>query len=252
MQTTTEKLLQRALSLVQRLQGLGKSETYKYEVCPGVSFNVRRDYTDRFIIDEVFKLAVYGDVVKDASVIVDLGANIGAFSIYAATKATNAIVYSVEPEPANFATLQENVTLNNLDNVHLLNAAMGSRDGNVQLYTSNDNSGAHTLLRDQGGETVNVKSKRFETFMVEQSLATIDVLKIDVEGLEYEILDSITTETFAKIKSLLIEFHDLMGHGRHYTEIVNLLEKNGFTAEVHTPWWMAKFFKQGTIIARKG
>src|SRR4030095_3908102 len=88
---------------------------------------------DLYIINEVWLDDVYtsslGFSIRDGWVIVDIGGHKGIFSIFAATRAKNVMVYPCEPAPANFAQLSYNIQQNELSNVRMFNIAVSGRDG---------------------------------------------------------------------------------------------------------------------------
>jgi len=116
--------------------------------------------------------------IHEAKKIVDVGANIGVFTVLAARRFPNAKVYAIEPEVENFALLQENIRLNNLSNVTLLQKAVAKEKGTARLYLGAPDS--HSLYGSGVYEEV-------ETVLL-SDFGDIDVLKIDAEGVERDIL----------------------------------------------------------------
>lgn len=100
----------------------------------GSKFRIRPKTSDRATINEVFIAKPYTPdesfAIGEGDHILDIGANIGAFTVYAARIAKEeGIVYGVEPVASNFSVLEENVKLNDLQNVRLLRAAVGGHKG---------------------------------------------------------------------------------------------------------------------------
>jgi predicted RNA methylase len=91
----------------------------------GVRILVRRRSSDRFVVHEVFKRKVYGEPPQ--GVVVDLGANIGSFSLYTARNATQ--VFAFEPESSNFEQLQKNIKLNHTLPIQIFKKAAGGQSG---------------------------------------------------------------------------------------------------------------------------
>jgi len=139
---------------------------------------------------------------EEAPLILDIGANLGAYSIPIAKEIAESggLVYSYEPQRIIYYQLCGNVFLNRLENVHAFNMAIGDRDGSVMIpsidYSKSKNIGAFTL--DQQGvaknEAIAVKAgDRANTVPI----ARLDsltfpkpptLIKIDVEGLELQVL----------------------------------------------------------------
>lgn len=137
---------------------------------------------------------------------IDVGANIGFYSIWAALRLGSAgRVYSFEPNPKAYSYLRRNVELNNLENINLHQVALGASEGTVQLETRFDDLALSRVVRSATGtEVVNVPSKRLDTCFSETEKAKIKFIKIDAEGAEPEILQGGET-ILEKRPDLLVE-----------------------------------------------
>ena len=92
---------------------------------------------ERWIVEEVFarhSYTQYGLDIGRNDTVVDIGAHIWIFTIYAAKKAVNGIVLAYEPIPENFKRLKINVTLNDLRNVLPFNMGVASKEGKRIFY----------------------------------------------------------------------------------------------------------------------
>ena len=173
-----------------------------------------------------------GFVIAKDMIVIDVGANQGFFSLYAASK--GAIVYAIEPCSDNFAVLQENVSTNGVDNqVKLLNAAVTGRTGKIPLFVGLDASGqilsgtVSTCNDNRGGKKVQareVESVTLDFLLDELHIGRCDFLKMDCEGAEYEILRKTSRASFRKIARMSIECHSNRMH-----EAAAILKKAGFT-----------------------
>ena len=115
------------------------------------------------------------------AVVVDVGANIGWYTLRAARRAKK--VYAFEPEPTNYELLQKAVRANGFSNVELEKLIVGDTDGETDLFLSID-AGRHSTVR-KSGRKITVKCTTLDSFLPTQ---TIDVLKVDVEGAESRVL----------------------------------------------------------------
>lgn len=123
--------------------------------------------------------------VKAKDCVVDVGANIGYYTLLMAKQ--RAIVHSFEPEPKNFALLKKNVELNNFTNVILYNKAVSNANGISKFVLSDFDTGQHKLGNSKlGTRTINVDTTTIE-------LEHIDFAKIDVEGAELLVLKGMKT-----------------------------------------------------------
>lgn len=130
-------------------------------------------------------------LIGKGSTVVDVGANIGFFTLLAARLVgEKGIVLSFEPEPASFSLLTKSVERNNFDNVKLFQRCISNLDGQRQLHLSvTHNKGLHSIATDLGGPSIPVQSVRLDTVASGLRIGSIDLLKIDVEGAEPEVLE---------------------------------------------------------------
>jgi FkbM family methyltransferase len=162
----------------------------------------RTDVADVDIIREVILEDEY-DVgsIRPGDVVVDIGAQIGSFTLLAARRARR--VYSYEPAPGNYSQLRRNVALNRLENVESFNEAVTATDGAVRLFESGTNQGAHSII--QEGEGVEVASVSLKS--VVERAGAINLLKMDCEGAEYPIILDSPPDCFERIDRILMELH---------------------------------------------
>jgi FkbM family methyltransferase len=180
---------------------------------------------------EKFKTSKIVQSLSSDSICIDLGANIGDITQVFADK--GAEVYSFEPNPAAFTKLQERFALSS--KVHLFNKAVASKDGKARLfmykYNSDDSvfwSQGASLFEskddiDQNNfvevEVINILA--FLKDLCEKKSSPIDVLKMDIEGAEYEILlNMIELNLCHNIRHILVETHE-----RHIPELIPISEK---------------------------
>lgn len=218
-------------------------------------FKIRANTSDRLIISEVWELREYNDssnlAIKPDYKVVVIGAQIGVYTVLAAKKAHRGKVYSYEPFSESFALLKENVALNNLKNVRVFNMAVSGSPGKNILYVSQSNTGAHSLFPDPGKRKVEVKTTTLDKVISENKLKAIDLLKIDVEGSEYEIILGASDKTLGKIKRIIMEYHDHIVPGMKHTMIMDRLKKAGFEVKDKGYFMQRELLKTGFIEAIK-
>lgn len=124
-------------------------------------------------------------------VFVDVGANIGYFSILAsrAVGKTGAVV-AIEASPRIHAMLVDDLALNEATNVRALNVAISDREGTADIYAGpEDNRGATSLLQQRGGRyEARVRTAPLIGLLEPAELARVRFIKIDVEGVELAVL----------------------------------------------------------------
>src|SRR5271154_5377285 len=116
-----------------------KRQPYQIKLRNGLQFHVRSGTTDKGVLVEIFLLEVYKPAlryIKDAELVIDIGAQIGAFSLYAHNANPKPKILSFEPCTANFASLETNLKLNHADNVQPYHRAVVSETREVKLFIS--------------------------------------------------------------------------------------------------------------------
>jgi FkbM family methyltransferase len=133
-------------------------------------------------------------LVRSDRAVIDVGANIGWFTLVAASKLKGkGLVYSFEPEPTNFSLLNSSVARNHLPNVKLVKKCVSDTNQNRCLfYGRRDNPGSHSIVRDMGWGAIEVQSVTLDFFSVENHISRIGLLKIDVEGAEPNVMQGAT------------------------------------------------------------
>ena len=220
----------------------------------GAQFKVRVNTPDAMVIWEIWRAKVYDDKripISAGDVVVDMGAHIGAFAVRAARLAHHGQVYAYEASIKNYDLLTENRQLNELENLYIENSAVSNQRGLMALYTPANNSILGSLLQDTSSFMEMVQSITFSDIIAEHALAQIDFLKVDVEGAEFDILLACSAETFAKIRRMVIEYHEFEGDERTHRDLTDLLVSHGFKVVVEKaifpqPHWF------GTRITRLG
>jgi len=151
--------------------------------------NYRQD--DKFIgqriaLDkyEKYETAMIRSQVNKDSVVIDVGANIGYYTLLLAKFAKK--VYAFEPDTENFEILKKNVEENNLKNVVLVNKAVGEKSYKGYLIKDKENFGNHKFNPSKSpfdkGDLISCIS--LDTYIKEK----IDLIKIDVQGYEPKVL----------------------------------------------------------------
>jgi FkbM family methyltransferase len=151
------------------------------------------------------------EIQRDDTVI-DVGANIGAFAIYAATRAPDVKVYSFEPFPSNFACLRKNVEDSGLSNVQVFQQAVAGSSGHRPLFIEPGNYMFHSLLCEQAIDGSKrhhemVECTTLDEIFTAHRIKRCQVLKLDCEGAELEILENSSPETLKRVSKIVGEYH---------------------------------------------
>jgi len=201
----------------------------------GVSLEAPEDVNLLSVVREVFFRRYYtprGFEIGERDVVVDIGANIGAFTVYAALR-TRRRVLAVEPHPENLRYLERNLRANGCESAEVAACALTDRDGPVTLQLS-PNGACHQLSDRAFASTrgsIEVPAQRLETVLEQRGLERIDLLKLDCEGAEGQILGSASPECLARIRRVALEFHDDASPLSH-AELAALLGRSGFATRL--------------------
>lgn len=158
------------------------------------------------------KMGLFRRCVKQGMVVVDVGANLGDFTLVAA-KATGpeGKVVAIEPDPQNIGWLTKSVERNGFKNVEIRQEALSASEALAPLFLS-DVSGWHTLNVGQVPMSaerppITVQTRPLDTLMLDR----LDVVKIDVEGAEYDVLCGAKQHLQRFHPLLFVDLHASMG-----------------------------------------
>ena len=143
-------------------------------------------------------------------------------------------IHAFEPHPHAFRLLERNVEANGWDHVHARRAAVSDHDGEAAFYF-HKNRGAlvNSLHASRGGpQRMIVETQRLSTLLT--TLDRVDVVKIDVEGAEWDILaDLCATDTLGRPSRYIIEYHHQVGgDSPRLTAFLRPFEEAGFRYQV--------------------
>lgn len=192
--------------MIERLIKTSQGQEYKYQSeHPDVQawFNNTENYTD-IILKQINEDRMYDPIFagRGDMVVLDLGANCGLFSLYAADSCKKLI--SVEPTPTTFAVLQEIVK--DHDNITPLQLAIGPHNEMISFYI-NENSTTNSML-DRNGTETKVQCMTLETLLHMQNLDHVDFIKCDIEGSEMQALTDATLGPIAdRVDFWFVEVH---------------------------------------------
>lgn len=174
--------------------------------------------TDEIVIREMFVENVYqvfpGDL-EDTGVVIDIGGNIGAFSVFAVANGAKT-VHAFEPDTLNYGVLQANIAANGLgDVIHPHRLGVSREGGTFELRQGQGASfltGAKTIVGEAARQLPHAGTEMVETISLERAFGLVgspycDVLKIDCEGSEYDIIEGATPDVLNKARYIVMEFH---------------------------------------------
>jgi FkbM family methyltransferase len=183
----------------------------------GFKFFIRKGGDELFICNPLWEEEVrkYFQPDKD-DIVIDVGAHTGTYAIRLAKKAK--LVIAVEPHPSTFQVLKYNIKLNCLDNVLAVNVGLGKKNG--IMYIDDKKGYGLTKLRNVGKKIVKVYT--LDSLMSNFKIHKLDWLKIDTEGMEYDILQGASKTLHFHNPKLIIEMH------KNKSTILKFLEMHGY------------------------
>jgi FkbM family methyltransferase len=180
-------------------------------------------------IVEIFRDGCYALPIDWSSLrlIVDVGGHVGGFSCWAAWRGPQAKLIVFEPEPRNFRDLKANIERNGLaGRTVLVNAGVASSDGVRQLAVPIFRNESSLLSTDALG-AVTVDCVSLNRYLCYDCPGTVDLLKFDAEGAEWEVFPSLSPEAWQRVKQVVAECHT--SDGRELNALTELLTDAGFT-----------------------
>ncbi len=145
-----------------------------------------------------------GFFIESDESVIDIGAHVGLFTVYASQFCKNGKIISCEPIKENFELLKENVSMNNLSNIILYNNAITDKNDKVKVYLNND-SAANSIYGD--GENYEEISTLSLSKILDENMNEKICLKLDCEGAEYQIINNTPDKYFEKISKICLEYH---------------------------------------------
>ena len=245
----------------------------KIDLPNGLAFYMpvaRMEGAARFVVKEIFRRLRYahpGFEIGPRDTVIDVGANMGLFILWAAPQAAQGRLIAIEPTGV-IDCLRLNLQLNGLKNVTAIRAAVG-RAGqqldmveypgfNIVTHQAGIRPAALTrffirlLYGKYRADPVHTTTAclPLAQIMDENQVQKVDFLKMDCEGGEYEIFRSMEPDHWQRIRRIALEFHEL-GPDQRHGELVAILEKAGFAVEIRKPFLDYYCMKFGAIWAQR-
>lgn len=171
------------------------------------------------------------DCIQPNDVILDVGANIGYYSLNFAKKASTGSVFSFEPDKKNFQKLIQNIELNEFPNIYVYQIALGSKNKEVNIERVDPkNSGANRIAVHSRLNTSKVNMMTLDNWSEPFNFKGIDWIKIDVEGWELEVIKGAKKILSSHKPKLFIELSDinLKNYGSSPKKLLELLFSLGY------------------------
>ena len=186
-------------------------------------------------------------LVRDGDTFIDVGANIGWYSIGIPKVKNNVKMYSFEPMPKTYKQFMENIKLNDMeDKINTYHYGLSNKDGEVEFYYFPNNSGNSSMAKMNDGisEKMVLKVEMLDTFIKNNKIDKVDFLKCDVEGAELLVFEG-GIETIKKDKPII--FAEMLRkwsakYDYHPNVIIKMFEEIGYQCYVLVDGKLKKFF----------
>lgn len=181
---------------------------------------------------EPFETQIVLQEIKEGDVVLDIGANLGYYTVLAAKQAGEAgKVFAFEPDPNNFALLEKNVKANNCRNVILERKAVSNTTGKLKLHLSEENKGDHRIF--QSGDSrkvIEIEAVSLDDYFKDYA-GKIDFIKMDIQGAEGLALQGMGSLLQKNSRlEMVTEFwpKGLKASGVEPEDYLNILTQQGF------------------------
>jgi len=173
--------------------------------------------------------------IKPGFRFIDIGANVGAYSLFVAALAGNtAQILAVEPQPDIFDRLVANMRLNPFGTIKAVQCAIADKPGEFTLFLDTRNRGESSMkaVRSPNGLAMKVPASTLIQIVAGEKFERIDAVKLDVEGCEDLILEPFFREASETLWPSLIIMED--GVGRWHTDMEPFLIERGYRQLLRT------------------
>jgi FkbM family methyltransferase len=173
--------------------------------------------------------------IRDGFTFVDIGANVGAYSLFVAARAGGtARILAVEPQPEIFDRLTYNISQNPFGTIKAVACAVADKAGELTLFVDPRNRGESSVKIVGSSQTgsVRVPAVPLLELLKDEGFARVDAVKLDVEGAEDIILDPFFRDAPRSLYPSLLIIEN--GHGQWQTDLARMLVRQGYRLLVQT------------------
>ena len=176
----------------------------------------------------------HGATIEDGWNVVDVGAGLGDFTVYAAQRTPHGRVFAYEPAPGSVSLLERNLALNAISNVQVFPHAVSARAGTLHLDVSGNEAVRYrtTGNSSDNGARITVQSVPLADVLAMLPRGVCDYLKMDCEGAEYDILLNLDDIVMRKIKRVCLEYH-LFVTQYSQVDLVDFFENKGWYVHLY-------------------
>jgi FkbM family methyltransferase len=143
--------------------------------------------------------------------IIDAGSNVGYSCLYFASVFPDASIVGIEPETRNFKQLQFNTS--NYKNIKLIQAGIWHQNAFISIKDEDESSASFEVQETKEAEAGGLRGITIDSISEENNFKTIDILKLDIEGAEFNLFSNNPHTWLSRTRCIIIELHDLVQPG---------------------------------------
>ena len=195
----------------------------------------RKETEDEKVIAHSFENDIFFKEIPsfrpaEKPVIIDIGAHIGTFSLYACSKFPQADVYAFEASYDTYKILEANKNNNSLSKLHVFHNAVSGKAGDISLYHNKETGNwGHSTTKKLSNSFESVEAYTLHDIIKANGIEHIDLIKFNCEGAEFNILTNTSSQIIQKIRTGIILYHeDLVDNKAKAEDLAYLFSSNGF------------------------
>ena len=186
---------------------------------------------------------IFEQICKAGDVVIEVGANIGAHTLYLSKLVGNGFVFAFEPQRLVFQNLCANLALNSISNVFAYQEAVSNENGTIIIpecdFTKNNNFGGINIENTKNGTTVN--KQKLDNFL--NKIDRLKLLKIDVEGMEILVIKG-AKELIDKFRPIIYIENDRQEHSKELIELLWSLDYKMY-------WHLPKLYNKSNFFCQE-
>jgi len=230
-----DKIKRSNISFKKNKSILGKYEFQTIENDKGIStelqiYESHEPLTTHLMINEL----------KQDMVCIDLGSNIGYYAVIESNMiGKSGKIFAIEPSPINFPILKLNLENQKKNNFLTYNIAIGDKNEEMEFIISSKSNWSKIRMNNEKinpeDKIIKIPVKTLDSFVKENNITKIDLLRMDVEGFEYNIILGANNVLEKYKPKIFVEIHKMYLGKEKTSEIFNELKNKGYEIKYYIP-----------------